>query len=89
MFTGPPIATIMNGLRAGFEGGHLRPPPVQTWSLEQAVDAYTAVQAGALGSKHVLIPRLSGSSRGSHPSFECSIQRTPAPGSGSQAKEGP
>ena len=56
--TGPQIATIMNGLRAGFEAGHLRPPSVQTWSLEPAVDAYAAVQAGALGSKQVLVPRL-------------------------------
>jgi NADPH:quinone reductase-like Zn-dependent oxidoreductase len=56
--SGSQIATIMDSLRAGFEGGHLRPPSVQTWSLEQAVDAYAAVQAGALGSKHVLVPRL-------------------------------
>jgi NADPH:quinone reductase len=28
--TGPQIATIMNDLRPGFEGGHLRPPSVQT-----------------------------------------------------------
>jgi NADPH:quinone reductase-like Zn-dependent oxidoreductase len=56
--TGPQIATIMDGLRPGFEGGHLRPPSVQTWSLEQAVDAYAAVQGGMPGTKHVLVPRL-------------------------------
>jgi NADPH:quinone reductase-like Zn-dependent oxidoreductase len=56
--TGPQIATIMDYLWAGFEGGHLRPPSVQTWSLEQAVDAYAAVQVGMPGSKHVLVPRL-------------------------------
>jgi NADPH:quinone reductase len=56
--TGPQIATIMDSLRAGFDGGQLRPPSVQTWSLEQAVDAYAAVQAGKPGSKHVLVPRI-------------------------------
>ncbi len=56
--TGPQIATIMDSLRAGFEAGHLRPPSVQTWSLEQAVDAYAAVQVGMPGSRHVLVPRL-------------------------------
>jgi NADPH:quinone reductase len=55
--TGPQIATIMDSLRAGFEDGHLRPPSVQTWSLEQAVEAYSAVQGGMPGSKHVLVPR--------------------------------
>ena len=57
-FTGPQIATIMNSLRAGFEARHLRPPSVQTWSLERAVDAYAAVQAGTSGKKHVLVPTL-------------------------------
>ena len=55
-FTGREIAKIMNGLRAGFEGGHLRPPPVQTWSLDQAIDAYAAVEKGTASSKHVLLP---------------------------------
>ena len=55
--TGPQIATTMDSLRPGFEGGHLRPPQVRTWSLEQAVDAYAAVQLGTSGSKHVLVPR--------------------------------
>jgi NADPH:quinone reductase len=57
-FTGPQIATIMDGLRVGFEGRHLRPPSVQTWSLERAVDAYAAVQAGTSGTKQVLVPTL-------------------------------
>jgi NADPH2:quinone reductase len=52
------IATTMDSLRPGFEGRHLRPPRIQTWSLEHAVDAYAAVQAGTSGSKHVLVPRL-------------------------------
>jgi NADPH:quinone reductase-like Zn-dependent oxidoreductase len=56
--SGPQIAKVMDSLRAGFEGGHLRPPSVRAWSLEEAVGAYTAVQAGLPGSKHVLVPRL-------------------------------
>ncbi len=56
--TGPQIATTMDSLRAGFEGRHLRPPSIQTWSLEQAVDAYVAVQTGTSGNKHVILPML-------------------------------
>jgi NADPH:quinone reductase-like Zn-dependent oxidoreductase len=56
--TGRQIATIMDSLRPGFEGRQLRPPRIQTWSMEQAVDAYAAVQAGTSGSKQVLVPRL-------------------------------
>jgi len=56
--TGPQIATIMDRLRPGFDGGHLRPPSVETWPLEQAVDAYAAVQGGTPGIKHVLVPSL-------------------------------
>jgi NADPH2:quinone reductase len=54
--TGREIAEIMDGLRAGFEDGHLRPSPVQTWSLDQAIDAYAAVAKGATSSKQVLLP---------------------------------
>ena len=56
-FTGHEIAKIMDGLRAGFEGGYLRPSPVQTWSLDQAIDAYAAVEKEAAPRKHVLLPR--------------------------------
>jgi NADPH:quinone reductase len=55
--TGPAIAKIMDELRAGFDGGHLRPSPVRRWSLDQAIDAYTAVEKGATLDKHVLLPR--------------------------------
>jgi NADPH:quinone reductase-like Zn-dependent oxidoreductase len=54
--TGPEIAKIMDDLRAGFEDGHLRPPPVQTWTLDQGIDAYAAVEKGATSSKHILLP---------------------------------
>jgi NADPH:quinone reductase-like Zn-dependent oxidoreductase len=55
--TGPAIAKIMDELRAGFEGGYLRTSPVQGWSLDQAIDAYTAVEKGTGLSKHVFLPR--------------------------------
>jgi NADPH:quinone reductase len=57
--TGPAIAKIMDELRAGFEGGYLRVSPVQSWSLDQAIDAYTVVEQGTTLDKHVLLPRRS------------------------------
>jgi NADPH:quinone reductase len=55
--TGPAIAKIMDKLRAGFEEGYLRTSPVQSWSLDQAIDAYTAVEKGTSLNKHVFLPR--------------------------------
>jgi NADPH:quinone reductase len=55
--TGLEIAKIMDELRAGFEGGYLRPSPVQTWSLDQGIEAYTAVEKGAASNKHVFLLR--------------------------------
>jgi NADPH2:quinone reductase len=55
--TAPAIAKIMDQLRAGFEGGYLRTSPVQSWPLDQAVDAYTAVAKGTGLNKHVFLPR--------------------------------
>ena len=52
--TGHEIAKIMDNLRAGFEDGHLRPSSVQTWTLDQGIDAYTAVEKGTTSSKNVL-----------------------------------
>jgi NADPH:quinone reductase-like Zn-dependent oxidoreductase len=54
--TGPRIAGIMDHLKAGFDEGHLRPPPVQTWPLERAVDAYLAVEKGSGSTKQVVLP---------------------------------
>ena len=51
------IAKIMDELRAGFEDGYLRTSPVQSWSLDQAIDAYTAVEKAATLDKHVFLPR--------------------------------
>jgi NADPH:quinone reductase len=53
--TGAEIAKIMDKLRAGFEGGHLRPAPVETWPLDRGVEAYAAVAKGT-SSKQILLP---------------------------------
>jgi NADPH:quinone reductase-like Zn-dependent oxidoreductase len=50
------IANIMNHLRVVFEEGYLRPLPVQTWTLDQGIDAYEAVEKGAKSTKHILLP---------------------------------
>jgi NADPH2:quinone reductase len=55
--TGPEIAKIMNKLRAGFEDGHMRTSPVQRWSLDQAINAYAAVEKATSLNKHVFLPR--------------------------------
>jgi NADPH:quinone reductase-like Zn-dependent oxidoreductase len=55
--TGAEIAGILHELRAGFEGGYLKPSAVQTWTMDQAIDAYTAVQQGGTSIKHVLLPQ--------------------------------
>jgi len=54
--TGPEIADLMNGLRAGFEEGYLQAPTITTWPLERAVEAYEDVVKGDLPTKHILIP---------------------------------
>jgi NADPH2:quinone reductase len=51
--TGGEIAQIMNELREGFEGGHLRPSGIRTWTLDKGVDAYSLVAAGDSSTKHV------------------------------------
>jgi NADPH:quinone reductase len=57
--TGPEIAKIMDELRAGFDDGHLRSSPVETWPLERGVEAYAAVKEGKMSSKQILLPRSS------------------------------
>jgi NADPH:quinone reductase-like Zn-dependent oxidoreductase len=54
--TGPEIAELMNTLRVGFQEGFLSAPPVQTWPLERAVEAYEAVEKGGSPAKQILIP---------------------------------
>jgi NADPH:quinone reductase len=53
--TGPEIAAIMNGLRAGFEEGRLQAPLVNTWPLDRAIEAYKTVEQGT-HTKQVLLP---------------------------------
>jgi len=54
--TGPQIAKIMDDLRLGFEGGHLKVSAIQTWSMDQAGDAYKAVARGDGAKKHIILP---------------------------------
>jgi NADPH2:quinone reductase len=54
--TGPAIAKIMDKLRTGFEDGYLRASSVQRWSLDQAIDAYGAVEKRTSSDKHVFLP---------------------------------
>ena len=53
--TGTATAQILDELRGGFEAGALRPPELQIWPLERAVEAYEAVEQGAR-AKQVLMP---------------------------------
>lgn len=53
--TGPGIAKIMEALRVGFEGGHLKPSAITAWPLDKAVEAYAAVEKGGTRAKQVLV----------------------------------
>ncbi|UVK46540.1 zinc-binding dehydrogenase [Mesorhizobium sp. AR07] len=55
--TGAEIAAILDALRPGFESGALKPSPVKSWPLKDAVKAYEAVAAGDASAKHVLKPK--------------------------------
>jgi NADPH:quinone reductase-like Zn-dependent oxidoreductase len=57
--TGPEIAGIMDALKEGFELGTLKPYPIKTWPLRDAVAAYDAVGKGAGPEKQILIPSMS------------------------------
>ncbi|MBU3062598.1 zinc-binding alcohol dehydrogenase family protein [Nocardia sp. NEAU-G5] len=50
------IAAIFDQLAALFDHGLLSPPPVKTWPLAQAVEAYETVADGSAGIKQVLLP---------------------------------
>jgi NADPH:quinone reductase-like Zn-dependent oxidoreductase len=52
--TGPDIVGVLDHLRSGFEEGALVPPPVRTWSFEDAPKAYDEVRTGGDGRKQVL-----------------------------------
>jgi NADPH2:quinone reductase len=53
---GAHVAGIFDQLRPLFDLGHLAPPAVKTWPLEQSVDAYQTVLDGSAGIKQVLLP---------------------------------
>jgi NADPH:quinone reductase-like Zn-dependent oxidoreductase len=55
--TGVEIAKILNELRIGFEQGSFKPPVIKTWSLDQGVEAYSAVAKGDTFAKHILVPQ--------------------------------
>jgi NADPH:quinone reductase len=55
--TSSAIAKIMDQLRTGFDEGYLRVSPVQRWSLDQAIDAYTAVEKATSSNKQAFVPR--------------------------------
>jgi NADPH2:quinone reductase len=48
------VAEITGELRAGFETGALKPPPIEIVPFEKAVDAYSRVAAGQAKAKQVL-----------------------------------
>ncbi len=54
--TGVEIATIMDQLRPGFDGGWLRPFDVTTWPLDRVAEAYAAADRDGAKAKHVLLP---------------------------------
>jgi len=54
--SGLETAGILEDLRSGFEGGHLVPPEIVTWPLDQAVQAYVASTQSGSRAKHILIP---------------------------------
>lgn len=53
---GPEIARIFAALRPGFEGGQLKPFPVQAWPFEKAMEAYGAAAKGG-SVKQVIMPQ--------------------------------
>lgn len=53
--TGNEIAAILDELRAGFEADSLRPFEHVIWPIEQAVDAYVAVNTRSSAKKQVLL----------------------------------
>jgi len=52
--SGPEVRGVLDELRAGFEAGVLKPPPIQAWAFADAPGAYAAVAKGHGDRKHVL-----------------------------------
>jgi NADPH2:quinone reductase len=53
--TGEAIVATLDGLVPGFQQGRLTPPAVQTWPLDQAVQAYETVARRGTAAKQVLL----------------------------------
>ena len=53
--TGPEIADVMNHLREGFHGGHLRASQPESNPFDRAVEAYTKVAEKKTRTKQVLV----------------------------------
>jgi NADPH:quinone reductase-like Zn-dependent oxidoreductase len=53
--SGEEIAGILDKLRAAFDEGSLRMPPVREWQFDQAVDAYRNTAAGQSAEKNVIV----------------------------------
>lgn len=53
--SGEEIAGILDRLRAAFDGGSFRKPPVRQWRLDQAGEAYRSTAAGDAAEKNVLV----------------------------------
>lgn len=53
--SGTDIMALMDQMHAGFEQGALRPPTIQSWPFDRAVQAYEAVAKGSAPIKHVLM----------------------------------
>jgi NADPH2:quinone reductase len=54
--SGVEIATIMDQLSPGFEGGWLKASEVTTWPLARVAEAYAAADRDGANAKHVLLP---------------------------------
>ncbi len=53
--TGEEIAGILDKLRAAFDGGSFKKPPVRQWDFDRAADAYRSTAAGEAAEKNVLV----------------------------------
>lgn len=53
--TGEEIAGILDQLKAAFDGGSFKTPPVRQWDFDQAADAYRSTAAGEAAEKNVLV----------------------------------
>lgn len=53
--SGEEIAGILDKLRAAFDGGAFKKPPLREWNFDQAADAYRSAAAGEAMEKNVIL----------------------------------